>query len=482
MISSSAWRLFLANVLCLIRRLRPVARSNPLLASLAILAPAALLAGSAWVGSRVAATYLAASLGDDAATPIMLTIAIVFALVGFNVQHVSSAGRSLDAQIRSAPLSRLELFLGTVGIPFTVSCLVLSILSLMLFVPLHYVVGAPPYTLVHLVLFEVAIFYAAGAVGEVLMRAARRQPAALLALLPLVVAWVGTGISTGGGAWPGIARPLGHTILNTRVEPLLELTVALLLLPLASVSIWVSLVALPGSPEQQTFSYLGRRLRSPSSGFGAVVFVTLKRTGRDKSLQRHVFFVAVAAGILSASASILLPSVTPVALGGILLLTALSMSVVPLATYGTNRDSSWFWRSAPISRTTYVLGMVVSGFSGGILALVPPAAAATLPFFWVGGSLPEFGTVAVVVAVVLLIAAGLGFLVPCRLENTPEQILSYAVFGASLAGVFAAASWAAPRLVVLNVPEPLVGAGLVFVITGVVITAAFLRENAWRKG
>jgi hypothetical protein len=448
-----------------------------LLASLAI----ALLAGSTWAGAR-GATTVAASLGDDASAAIVLPVEIVFALVGFNVQHISSVGRSLDAQIRSAPLSRLELFLGTVGIPFTVSCLVLSILSLVLFVPLSYAVGAPPYSLVHLVLFEVAVFYAAGAVGEALMRAARRQPVALVALLPLVSSWVGAGISTDGGAWPGIARPLGHTILNTGVEPMLELTVALLLLPLVSVSIWVLLVTLLSFPEQQTFSYLGRRLRSPSSRFGAVVSVTLKRMGRDKSLQRHVFFVAVAAGILSGSTSILLPSVAPVALGGVLLLTALSVSVVPLATYGTNRDSSWFWRSAPISATTYVLGMVVSGFSGGILAVVAPAAAATLPFFRVGGGLPELGTVTVVVAVVLLIATGAGFLVPCRLENVPEQVLSYAVFGASLAGVFATASWAAPRLAVLNVPEPIVGAGLVAVITGLVIAAAFLRENAWRKG
>ena len=143
MISSSAWKLFRANVLCLIRRLRPVARTNPLLACLAILAPIALLAGLTWAGSR-GATTLAATLGDEVSTAVVLTVAVLFAIVGFNVQHVSSTGKSLDAQIQSAPLSRLELFLGTVGIPFTVSCLVLSILSLILFVPLSYAVGAPP--------------------------------------------------------------------------------------------------------------------------------------------------------------------------------------------------------------------------------------------------------------------------------------------------------------------------------------------------
>jgi hypothetical protein len=452
-----------------------------LLALLAIIAPAALVIGLAWTGARNA-TVLAGSLGGDASTAVVLTVAVVFAIVGFNVQHTSSAGKSLDAQIRSAPLSRLELFLGTVGIPFTVSCLVLSILSLVLFVPLGHAAGAPWHAPIQLVLFEVAVFYAAGAMGEVLMRVMRRQPVALLALLPLIASWAGAGIPTGGGAWPGVARPLGRVILNTGMEPALELTVALLLLLLVSVSVWISLVTLLAFPEQQTFSRLGRRLRSPGSRFGAVVSVTLKRMGRDRSLQRHVLFVSVVAGMLSGLTSVFLTSVAPVALGGILLLAAFSVSVVPLATYGTNRDSSWFWRSAPVSATTYVLGMVVAGFGGGILAVVAPAATATLPFLRVGRGLPELGTVAVVVAVILLVATGVGFLVPCRLENASEQILSYAVFGASLAGVLAAASRVTPRLSALEIPEPLVEAGLVFAIAGATIAAAFLRENEWGRG
>jgi hypothetical protein len=480
MISSNAWKLFRANAICLVRRLRPVARTNPLLAALAILAPAAVLAGLVWTGSRGAET-LAASSDGDAGAAILLSVAVVFAIVGFNVQHVSSAGRSLDAQSRSAPLSRLELFLGTVGIPFTVSCLILSILSLTLFVPLSYAAGASPYALIHLVLFEVAIFYAAGAAGEVLMRVTRRQPEAVLALLPLVAAWVGAGISTGGGAWPGIARQLGNTILGAGVEPVLELTAALALLLIVGVGGWISPVALLDLPEQRTFSRPGRRLRSPGSGFGAVVCVTLKRMGRDRSLRRHVLFVSVVAGILSGLISALLTGVAPVALGGVLLLTTFSVSVVPLATYGTNRDSRWLWRSAPVSAVTYALGMVVAGFGGGILAVVAPAAAATLPYLRVGQDLPELGPVAVGVAVILLVATGAGFLVPCELEDASEQILSYAVFGASLAGVFAAASWAAPRLAALGIPAPLVGTGLVFAITGGVIAAAFLRESEWEE-
>jgi hypothetical protein len=430
-------------------------------------------------GSR-GAEILAASPGGRAGAALVLTVAVVFAIAGFNLQHLPSAGRSLDAQIRSAPISRLDLFLGTVGIPFTVSCLALSALSLVLFAPLGYAAGAPPIALLCLVLFEAAVFYAAGVAGEVLMRATRRQPAALLALLPPVAAWAGAGISTGGGAWPGIVRPLGDAILSAGALPMPGLTVALVLLLAASVGAWILPVALLDPPEQRTFSRPGYRLRSPGSRFGAVVSVTLKRMGRDRSLQRHVLFVSVAAGILSGFTSVLLPSVAPVALGGVLLLAAFSVSVVPLATYGTSQDSSWLWRSAPIPAATYVLGMVVAGICGGLLAVVAPAAAATSPSLWMGRGLPELATVAVV-AVILLVATGVGFLVPCRLENASEQILSYAAFGASLAGVFAVAPRAAARLTALGVPEPLFGAGFVCAIAGVVVAAAFLRENERRK-
>jgi hypothetical protein len=115
------------------------------------------------------------------------------------------------------------------------------------------------------------------------------------------------------------------------------------------------------------------------------------------------------------------------------------------------------------------------------VVVVAPTAAATLPFFWVGRGLPELAVVVVVVGVVLLVATGAGFLVPCSLENASEQVLSYAAFGASLAGVFAAGSWVAPRLTVLGLPESVVVAGLTLVVAGLVVAAAFSRERERRK-
>jgi hypothetical protein len=480
MISSSAWKLFRANALCLIRRLRPVARTNPVLASLAILAPAALLGGLALAGARNAAA-LAASLGGGASTATVLTVAAAFAVVGFNVQHASSAGRSLDGQILAAPLSRLDVFLGTVGIPFTICCLALSVMSLAVFAPLARAAGAVPSSLVHLALFEVAVFYAAGTAGEVLMRVTRRQPAALLAVLALAGCWVLAGVSSGGGAWPGVARPLGRAVLSAGAGPASGLALSLLLLMLVSVGLWISLVSLLGYPEQRDFSRLGRGIRSPGSRFGAVLSVTLKRLGRHRALQRHVLFVTLVAGITSGSTSVLLPDLAPVALGGIWLLAALCVAIVPLAAYGTSQDSRWLWRSAPVPAATYVLGLVLCGLGGGILAVAAPATAATLPLLWAGPGLPELEAVVVVVVVILLVATGAGFLVPCRLENASEQILAYAVFGVSLAGVFAAASWATPRLATLGFPEPLSGAVLVLAVAGVVVAVAFLEENEGRR-
>ncbi|HEX2222626.1 MAG TPA: hypothetical protein VHN15_00315 [Thermoanaerobaculia bacterium] len=480
MISSGAWTLFRANALCLVRRLLPLVRTNPVISGLAILGPVTILAGLAWAGARDVAA-LAATPGDDTSTAIVLTVGVLFALVGFSVRHVSSIDGSLDAQIRSAPLSRLGLFLGTVGIPFSACCLVVSISSLVLFVPLFHAVGTRPYAPVQLALFESAAFYAAGAVGEVFARVTRRRPAALLALPVLVLCWVGSGLATGGGAWPGIARPLGHTVLNTGAEPAAELTGWLLFLLLASVGVWVSLVTLLGSPEERTYSRAGRLLRAPGSRFGAVSSVALKRMGRNRSVQRHVLFVAAVAGTLSCLTSVLLPGVARAAIGGLVLLAAISVAVVPLATYGTDRDSSWLWRSAPVTLATYVLGMVVAGFCCGILALALPAATAALPAFWAGGGPPELATIAAVTAVALLLATGTGFLVPCALENASEQILTYAVFGALLAGVFAATSWAAPRLAVLGIPEPVVEAGLLLAAAALAVAVAFATEHERRK-
>jgi hypothetical protein len=302
---------------------------------------------------------------------------------------------------------------------------------------------------------------------------------ALLAGPPLVLAWVASGLVTGGGAWPGIARPLGHAVMNTMPEPALRLTGGLLLLLLAGVGVWISVAASPDSPEQRTFSHVGRRLRAPGSGLGAVSSVAMKRMVRNRSVQRHTLFVAFVAGTLSCLTSALLPDIAQVAFGGLVLLTALSTAIVPLATYGANKDSSWFWRSAPVSFAAYVLGTVCAGFCAGMVAVVVPTAA-TLPFFQLGWGPPEPG-MAVVVGVVLLVATGVGFIVPCSLENASEQVFSYAAFGAALAGVFAAWSWVAPPLTVLGVQEPLVVAGLALIVAGLVVAAAFLGEHERRK-
>jgi hypothetical protein len=209
--------------------------------------------------------------------------------------------------------------------------------------------------------------------------------------------------------------------MNTGTEPAAGLTLGLLSLLLASAGVWASLVALVGSPEERTFSRAGRRLRSPGSRFGAVSSVALKRMGRNRLVRRHVLFVAAVAGTLSCLTSILLPGVARVATGGLVLLAAFSVAVVPLATYGTGRDSSWLWRSAPVPLAVYAPGMVVAGFCGGILALAVPAATATLPAFRAGGDSPALGTLAVVAAVTLLLATGTGFSCPAPWRTPPSR-------------------------------------------------------------
>src|SRR5215218_1466198 len=115
MTSSSVWKIFRARGLCLIRQLGPLARANPVLAILAGFALAGLLVGLVWAGLRNTADLVAAaSVNDGFMASIIATSITVFAAVALTVQHMSAADESLDAQIRSAPLACLELFLGTV--------------------------------------------------------------------------------------------------------------------------------------------------------------------------------------------------------------------------------------------------------------------------------------------------------------------------------------------------------------------------------
>ena len=175
MISSAAWKLSLAKGRCLARPLRALALANPVLALLAVLAVAAIVGGMTWIGIRNAPVMAAAAATDGGFTAFMMTsivvtTLVVFAAVSLTVQHMSTAGESLDAQINSAPLTRLELFLGTVGLPLSAFCLVLTAFSLLTFTPLVHASGASPYALLCLVLVGAGVFYAAGTAGEVLAR------------------------------------------------------------------------------------------------------------------------------------------------------------------------------------------------------------------------------------------------------------------------------------------------------------------------
>jgi hypothetical protein len=215
-----------------------------------------------------------------------------------------------------------------------------------------------------------------------------------------------------------------------------------------------------------------------------VALATLKRLGRERKVQRHVALVCATAGAFSVLAAALLPEVVTVAVYGGTLLATLGVAVVPLTTPGISQDSEWFWRSAPLTGLSYVAGMFIAGIGGGVIALLAPELAALSPFLWVKESLPASDLLRIVlpgVPVILLLAASAGFLVPCRLHNTYEQIPSFALLGALLAGVFATASWVSPRIAALGVPRPIAGTGFVLALAVLSLTTALLTENARRK-
>jgi hypothetical protein len=180
----------------------------------------------------------------------------------------------------------------------------------------------------------------------------------------------------------------------------------------------------------------------------------------------------------------LLPEVVTLAVYGGTLLAALGVAVVPLTTPGTGQDSEWFWRSAPLTTLSYVTGMFIAGIGGGAIALLAPELAALSPFLWFTGSFSASDVVLIVspgVPVILLLAVSAGFLVPCSLHDTYEQVLSFAALGALLAGVSATVSWVSPRIAALGVPHPLAGVGFILAVAVLSLTTALLTENARRK-
>jgi hypothetical protein len=483
--SSSVWKIFHASGLCLMRQLRPMARANPVLAISAIITLVGLLVGLVWASSRNAAALVAAaSINDGLIVSIVAMSSAVFAASALTVQHMSAAGESLDAQIRCAPLTRLELFFGTVGLPSTTFCLVLLGLSLTVFAPLIHGSDAPWYALCCLVFLETGVFYAAGVAGEVLARITYRQFKASLALSPIIAAWVGAGALAGDASWLGVIRPIGRSVLNLEVESASRLVAGTLLFLLVSLVDWIVLAAVLRPPGQRSSSRVGHRLRFGSSRIGIVALATLKRLGRERKIQRHVALVCATVGAFSVLAAALLPEVVTLAVYGGTLLAALGVAVVPLTTPGTGQDSEWFWRSAPLTTLSYVTGMFIAGIGGGAIALLAPELAALSPFLWSTGSFSAFDVVRIVlpgVPVILLLAVSAGFLVPCRLHDTYEQILSFASLGALLAGVFATVSWASPRIAALGVPRQLAGVGFILAVAVLSLTTALLTENARRK-
>ena len=118
------------------------------------------------------------------------------------------------------------------------------------------------------------------------------------------------------------------------------------------------------------------------------------------------------------------------------------------------------------------------------MALLAPELAALSPLLWLAGSFSVSDVLHILlpgVPVILLLAAGAGFLAPCRLDDTYEQVLSFALLGALLAGVLATVSWVSPRLAALDVPGSLSGAGLVLAVAALGLATGMLTENSRRK-
>lgn len=479
MISSNAWNLARARGRCLIRKLRPVIRANPALMLFGLLVPVGSVSGLTWISFRNGES-LASAADSEMAESLLFTVAIIFAILGFTIQHMSDPSGALDDQVRSAPVTRFELFFGVAGIPFLTACLGFLVLSSLPFTALIYWSDAPWYAICYLFVYEAGIFFMAGAVGEIFARLTMRQYKPLLLLALLVTTWICAAALVGNVAWSGLAKPLGSLVFGLGLEAPFYFTLGSGLLFVVAVSSWCILGFVPRPQEQQLPSRIGERFEFPNSALGIVTLNGLKRMVRDRTLQRHVLFLAVAGMVASMLATAFLDHIATIILSMMLLLVMIGAAVLPLTAPGINRGSSWFWRSTPLPISHYVFGTLVAGFAGGAAALIVGGATIVWALF-LGGDTSNVGMLLAVGVILLLLASGVGFIMPASLNNNAEQIFSFAAFGASVVGAFAAIYLIVPRVVPTGVSDSIVGVGIVFIVGGASVLAALLAERMRRK-
>lgn len=232
------------------------------------------------------------------------------------MQHLSSSAKSFDAQVRVAPVSRLDLFLGTSGIPSTIAFLVLFAASSVIFVPVISAAAGAWNVLAYLFLLEAGFFYGAAFIGESLTRAVSGQVKFLLALPVLGGVWLAVGKLAGDSIWVGMFDPVGQMLVGLRTGAGWMFGVCLISFFATTVVLWAALSSRPEPPGRKFVLRIGERTPFPDTYSGAIAVAVSKNVLREEALQRHWVFVLLASGVPTVAVALTPAHLAPLAVAG----------------------------------------------------------------------------------------------------------------------------------------------------------------------
>jgi hypothetical protein len=443
-------RLLTAEALGLARRSRDVLAANPVLGLLVPAGAGAIVVAASAAGDQLAAL---APVDPDGAfrASVLATMALLLFVVGIVVSGQAPSIDRYDEQMRSIPVSRLDLYLGITAIPLIAAFGALGVafipFGLGLFGALG-VVAAASWAVVFAI-GQLACLVIGATVGEAARRTAGRNPRARRARaagLALLLVAVGLPILAGPAErrWTWIQANLPLTSTNAP-EPLHVATVV----AVAVMAIAALLLLGQGDRRPRVHSVTRRSWRLRGSPFRVLPTWMALTAWRDREVRNEALLAlgatAFAGAILQLTlaerASLLVPATAA---------TLMLIAGAPALVLSRPMHlGSWLLWTAPLPRRRLAL----AAFSGLAVVALVLAIGVTLPLAVAYGLVAPF--VALAALVLAPVAAAIGRLWPWDSRSMARQVatglLMFVAFGLGLQAVMSVQARAS--LLVAGAPE-----------------------------
>jgi hypothetical protein len=447
---------------CHVRRLRGIAASAPLPAAVMALVIAAAPFVLFGLGGAVGAEVADSAGSTAVAEGLVLGPLLAAAVSGATLAVATPARSTLGTQIAAGPAGAVAAVIALVFVPVTAGSVVVvpSIVAVC-----TGLAGALPCGTVPglaLAAATLAAVPAGAVVAEGALGAGRGQHRRALAVLTGGLAWLAVGLVLG-------SAPLGPlavvpAALRDAGSPWNALGVSCAV-GIGLAAGWIALAATRAAPRPRRRA-VGRSARRRLPLPVAAVVLPARRTDVRLATCGAAVFGLAGAALATATEA---PPPAPFLLGTT---TALLGSLLcPLVVGGMLDDGRWLWRGAPVQGSAIARSFALASTA---LAALPVTVVGGVALTASGGA----GTVGVVGALVI-VGAGLallaGAVVPWSGGGAGDQMTTIAAF----AGIAIAASLvvglAAPRLVALGTPDPVIVVAICIVslVTG---TAALDRR------